>query len=259
MSIIESFGGGIHAIFSVWIFCLMQFIPFLVAYVIGSALLESGDGASNARWRVFGVNLLLASAGFITVFTILGMTSTAISRMAFKHLSLSGQIGGVFIGLLALYVAGLLTLDRKSAVARVGVKVFGFLLGAALALSYKPCVTPTLTYIYGLTQTTETVARGGALLVFYTLGEFSIIALASAGLYWLILKAGGLSLRKGARLACVAVLLTVSGMILTDKMTIYKSFLVGRFVNQPGHDHGGGHDHSQHQAPAPATAHDHNH
>ena len=256
MSPLGVYIGGVHAFFSIWVFCLMQVIPFFVAYCVGSALLESGDGASQARWRVFAVNLALASAGFIMVFTAMGMVSTSVSKLMFKNLTLANQFGGVAIGLVALYVGGALVLDKKSAVAGAVAKGGGVALGAALALAYKPCVTPTLTYIYGVTQIEETSAWGGALLVAYTLGEFTAIGALAAGLMWLTLKAGGLSFRKGVRIACAAVMLTVAAMILTDKMTIYKSYLVGGFVHEPGHDHSKGHEGHTPALPA-APAHDH--
>ncbi|MDH5639191.1 MAG: hypothetical protein OEZ04_11950 [Nitrospinota bacterium] len=237
MSLIDAYAGGVHAFFSVWVFCLMQVIPFFVAYVVGSALLESGQDQSVRPWRAFAVNLALATAGFIVVFTTMGMSATALSKAVFHHVVIANQFGGVIIALLALYIAGALTLDRKSTAVRIGARVFGFVLGGALALAYKPCVTPTLTYIYGLTQADQTVARGGLLLVVYTVGEFTAISALAAGLMAVALKAGGPGARKGIRIAAAAVMMAISVMILTDKMTMYKSYLVGRFVNQPGHDH----------------------
>jgi cytochrome c-type biogenesis protein len=249
MSPLDTYIGGVHAFFSIWVFCLMQVIPFFVAYLVGSALLESADGASISRWRVFAVNFSLAAGGFIAVFTAMGMVSTSTSKIIFRNLALANQFGGVAMGLLALYVAGVLTLDEKSSAAKIGAKAGAFILGGGLALAYKPCVTPTLTYIYGVTQTEETSARGGLLLAFYTLGEFTAIGALAVALMWLSLKSGGLALRKGVRMVCATALIAVSVMILTDKMTIYKSFLVGRFVTQPGHDHSAG--------PGPAEGHDH--
>ena len=238
MSLIEAYAGGVHAFFSVWVFCLMQVIPFFVAYVMGSALLESGQEKSVSPWRAFCVNLALAAAGFIVVFTTMGMSATAFSKAVFEHVAIANQFGGVIIALLALYIAGALTLDRTSTAVKIGGRVLGFIYGGALALAYKPCVTPTLTYIYGLTQADQTVVRGGLLLVMYTVGELTAISALAAGLMAIALKSGRSGARKGVRIAAAAVMMAISVMILTDNMTIYKSYLVGRFVNQPGHDHG---------------------
>ncbi|MDH5679068.1 MAG: hypothetical protein OEZ55_10435 [Nitrospinota bacterium] len=237
MSLIDAFAGGVHALFSIWIFCLMQVIPFFVAYVIGSTLLERDQDPSVKPWRSFGMNLAMATTGFIVVFTIMGLSATALSKALFAHVSIANQFGAVIIALLALHIAGALTLDGKSTAVRIGARVSGLALGAALALAYKPCVTPTLTYIYGLTQGEQTVARGGLLLVVYTVGEFMVISALAAGLLALALKAKGPGARKGIRIAAAVVMMAISVMILTNKMTIYKGFLVGGFVNQPGHDH----------------------
>jgi len=238
MSLPEAYAGGVHAFFSIWVFCLMQVIPFLVAYVIGSALLECGRGQPARPWRAFALHLALAGAGFIVVFTTMGLSATAVSKAVFRHVSIASQFGGVIIGLMALYVAGALSLDRGSAAVRAGVWIFGFVYGGALALAYKPCVTPTLTYIYGLTQAEQTVTRGGLLLVAYTVGELTAISALAAGLMAIALKTGSPGAKKGIRIAAVVVMMAVSVMILTDKMTIYKSYLVGGFVTSPDHDHG---------------------
>ena len=237
MSLLDAFIGGVAAFFSVWVFCLLQVIPFFVAYTVGSALLESRDGAGVERWRVFAVNLFLVSAGFLIFFVIIGMPALPVSKALFANLGLANQFGGVMTGLVALYIAGVFTLERGSMAAKLGSKLFGFLFGASLAFAYKPCVTPSLTYIYGLTQSEKTVATGGALLVSYTLGELFAMGALAALLFWGALKAGGRSIGHAVRLACSVVAIGISVMILTGNMTAYKSFLVGRFVNQPGHIH----------------------
>ncbi|MDH5478495.1 MAG: hypothetical protein OEY50_09190, partial [Nitrospinota bacterium] len=99
MSLIDAFAGGVHALFSIWIFCLMQVIPFFVAYVIGSTLLERDQDPSVKPWRSFGMNLAMATTGFIVVFTIMGLSATALSKALFAHVSIANQFGAVIIAL----------------------------------------------------------------------------------------------------------------------------------------------------------------
>jgi len=240
MSLMEAYFGGIHALFSIWIFCLMQVIPFFLAFAVGAVMVENSDKSPAVKAGRSFINLVAPIMGFILVFTGMGMTATDISKVIFEYLSLANKFGGVIIGFVALYFIGIVTI-RKSWRAFGFIKhLTGLFFGAAIGLAYRPCVSPTLTKIYNITQSGQTVGHGGALLVFYTLGIFTVVCAVAATLTWIASSLTASFVKSAVTKTCGVLLLAVSALILTNNMTIYKSYLVGRFVPQENmmDDHG---------------------
>lgn len=233
MSLVEAYFGGVHAFFSIWIFCLMQIVPFFLAFSVGAVMMENGDKSPTTGAGRALINLVAPALGFMLVFTGMGMTAADISKVIFEYLSLANKFGGVIIGLVALYFIGVITIKKSQKAFKPIWHLAGFLFGGAIGLAYRPCVTPTLTKIYNITQTEQTVGYGGALLVFYTLGVFTILCAAAAALAWIASGLTRASMKSAVIKTCGVLLLVISALILTDNMTIYKSYLVGRLVPQP--------------------------
>ena len=223
--------------FSVWISCLMQIIPFFIAFAVGASLLGEPETPFKSRLSTLLPALILPFIGFVVVFASLGMTTTALSKSIFKALGPANDFGGVAIALVALYFFGVINLN-KTGVAGFAIKVATALFfGMALAFAYKPCVTPTLTKIYSVSSVAQTSMSGGVLLFFYALGFFVIIASYATALSWMASKAPSWSsiIKKG----CAVLLLMISFLILSGNMTHYKSFLVGGFVSHDMSGHSG--------------------
>lgn len=229
MSLLSAYAGGVHACFSIWVFCLLQIIPFFAAFTVGAALTAPREMAPVRRLAV-GAGLGAVSVmGFMAVFMILGLPTTAASQALFDVLEPANQSSGVVVGLWGAYFIGLLTLDDRAPAVRAGRWMFAFLFGCAVAVAYKPCVTPTLTRIIQEAQAPDSVARGAALLAAYTLGVFTPIGAGALALAW---AAVANAPAKGwlIRAACGAALAVLAALILTGWMTVYKSLLVGGFV-----------------------------
>ena len=179
---------------------------------------------------------VVSLAGFVVTFSSMGMTTTALSKTIFKNMDLFSQLGGVVVGLAGFYLLGLLKFDERPGVfLTVSRLTAGFLFGGAMGLAYKPCVTPTLTKIFNLTNNAQTAGVGGVMLVAYALGISTVILAVGLALAW-----GGLSLPSSASRSvvmriCGVLLLVSAALILSDSMTLYKSFLVGRFVPDVSH------------------------
>lgn len=238
MSIFNSYIGGLHAFFSVWIFCMMQIIPFFLAFILGAAYTERRDGDFQSVWKPTLAVAAISMAGFIITFTAMGMTTTALSKAVFNYLRPATQIGGVVVGLVGFYLLGMLTLGKLSKTASLSLRLgVAFLFGVSMGLAYKPCVTPTLTKIFNYTSSAQTASFGGTLLIFYSLGMATAILLAGMALAWV-----GMNLKSGpakimARRVCGVVLLVAAVLILADYMPAYKRLLVGGFVPASAHDH----------------------
>ncbi|MGK7345164.1 MAG: cytochrome c biogenesis CcdA family protein [Candidatus Nitrospinota bacterium M3_3B_026] len=236
------------AFFSVWVFCLMQIIPFFLAFMAGTAAMaRPGEGFAVTARKAAPLSLA-ALAGFVVIFSSMGMTTTALSRLVFSIAGLGTQLGGIVVGLIGFYFLGLLTLGRMpgkaETAARYGVAV---LFGMAMGFAYKPCVTPTLTKIYTMTSSAATASRGGMLLVFYALGLSTVLFGAGMALAWGMSRLSSPAARSIAVRALGVALIAGAALMLSDSMPEYKRFLVGRFVPDTAaggmeHDHTG-HNH----------------
>ena len=141
---------------------------------------------------------LVFCLSFTVVFVALGMTATSLgSALQDGRGTLDKVAGGVII---ALGVFFLLTpfvsrLNREwrpeALISRAG-EGGPLIAGAAFAFAWTPCVGPTLGSILTAASVSDTVAEGGVLLLFYSLGlavPFVITALfftrATSAFRWL--------------------------------------------------------------------------
>lgn len=254
MTAFGAFFGGFHSFFSIWVFCLMQIVPFIIAFIVASTVRENGPAPDKTDWQPLTISAVSVLGGFIAVFTAIGMVTTPTSKLLFRYMDLLNQFGGVIIGLIGLYFIGLLTLEKLPEMKMKALLVgFGALMGASLAVAYKPCVTPTLTVIYNINTSPDNVMWGGILLVLYTLGISTSILLVGVPLAVFASKAKPANVRLIVKRGCGALLLVVALLMLTDKMTVYKSFLVEGFV-PPAADGSGHSHHDAHPAPQEAPA-----
>lgn len=230
MSVFTAYFSAIASFFSVWIFCLFQIIPFFMAFILGAAL-TAGSAGQPRRVSRAALLSLVTFAGFMFIFASMGLVSTGISKVIFNSLSLGNQIGGVVIGVIGLYLLGLLSFEKDEGLAvAVARYASALLFGMAVALAYRPCVTPALTEIYNIASNPGRVGEGMALLMAYSLGIATVISAVGLALSWLIAAVRAPRLETAVRRLCGAILLVIAGLILTGNMTAYKSFLVGRFV-----------------------------
>lgn len=247
VSVISAFVGGFLNFYSIWIFCLMQIAPFLLAFLIGASIKEGGLDVGKVEWPEIITTGAAMFLGFMTVFVFIGM-KTMISRAIFNNMQLLNIFGGVFLGLAGCYLAGLLTLNIAPARMKVVLRASGYLVGASLALAYKPCVTPTLTAIFNFNTIPENMLFGAVLLVCYSLGISTAIMLVGLALTKVVSMIRSDAALMWVKKACGALIIVVAILIITDKMTLYKSFLVERFVpsdeGEGGHE---GHDQEPHR------------
>lgn len=245
MTLANAYLGGFLSFFSIWIFCLLQIFPFFLAFMVGASLSESPENPPSRP----GLRTLLipvfALTGYSVVFVSMGMTTTGISKVLFGNLDLANQFGGVIIGLVACYLLGWLSFKGSSSASMRIINILSSLaFGAALALAYKPCVTPTLTVILNLNNNVETANAGAVMLASYTLGTATVILATGVGLSLLLRRISSNFAKIFIQRFCGVVLIIVSFLILSDRMTDYKSFLVGRFVPMvtTAGSEGGGHN-----------------
>lgn len=128
--------------------------------------------ARAVKGRVLAGTLLFIG-GFTVVFTTTAVLAAGIGRVFLEHKRTVEIVVGVLIILLGLAFLGLvpgmqreLRLHRLPAAGLLGAPVFG----AVFALSWIPCVGPTLTAVLGLAATSGKTDRAVVLAVAYCLG-----------------------------------------------------------------------------------------
>ncbi|NMR21047.1 cytochrome c biogenesis CcdA family protein [Cellulomonas fimi] len=170
--------------------CCLPMLPGYVSYVSGlrqPVAAAGGTVAVQERTRVMTGSVLFV-VGFTLVFTVLGITASALGLLLVQNRQVINVVGGSFVVLMGLVMVGVVRvplLQRRFAIdtARFSRGPAGALpLGAAFAFAWTPCVGPVLTAILATAAGSGTLGRGMALLVAYSLGLGIPFLLLAAGM-----------------------------------------------------------------------------
>ena len=154
--------------------CVLPLVPGYLSAVSGLSLTEIKE-RERSTWRIL-LPAIVFCASFTVVFVVLGMTATSLGSVLRDSRGTLDKIAGAVI--IALGVFFLLTpfVDRfnrewrpEALISRAG-SGGPLLAGAAFAVAWTPCVGPTLGSILTAASVSDTVAKGGILLLFYSLG-----------------------------------------------------------------------------------------
>ena len=154
--------------------CVLPRVPGYLSAVSGVSLREIQD-RERSTWRIL-LPAIVFCASVTVVFVVLGMTATSLGSVLRDSRGTLDKIAGAVI--IALGVFFLLTpfVDRlnrewrpEALISRAG-SGGPLLAGAAFAVAWTPCVGPTLGSILTAASASDTVAKGGILLLFYSLG-----------------------------------------------------------------------------------------
>ncbi|MEA3305851.1 MAG: cytochrome c biogenesis protein CcdA, partial [Candidatus Omnitrophota bacterium] len=156
--------------------CLLPLVPVYVSYITGISFDELKEGKKKgARGKIL-IHSVLFVLGFSAVFMALGASASCIGNFLIAYKTVMSRIGGAFVILFGFYFIGFFKFDFLGRERRIKFKAKGgsrpgsFLLGAAFAFAWTPCVGPVLGSILVLAATGETMREGVALLGFYSLG-----------------------------------------------------------------------------------------
>jgi cytochrome c-type biogenesis protein len=150
--------------------CVLPLVPGYLSYVTG---LSGADlDAPDRKGRVLAGTALFV-AGFTAVFTLTAILFASVGGVLFRH-ARAFEVGvGALIILLGLAFLGLvpgmqreLRIHRLPTAGLIGAPVFG----AVFALSWVPCVGPTLAAVLGLAAVSGQTDRAVVLAVAYCLG-----------------------------------------------------------------------------------------
>ncbi|GHJ50594.1 cytochrome C biogenesis protein CcdA [Catellatospora sp. TT07R-123] len=160
--------------------CVLPLVPGYLSYVTGlvgadldATLGEDRTGQGTARRGRVVAGTLLFTAGFAAVFLTTTLVLAQVGRMLLTHDRLLQTVVGALIVLMGLAFLGVIPgLDTQWRLQRLpqaglwGAPVFG----AVFALSWAPCVSPTLGAVGALASVSGGTARAVVLGLAYCLG-----------------------------------------------------------------------------------------
>ncbi len=168
IKLIFAFGAGFISFLTP---CVLPIIPGYISYITGKNLSEIEQDK-----RIVLIKTILFSLGFSLVFIVLGATASVIGNIL---LFLSDKLriaAGVIIILFSLQMLGILNFNFLNQDKRIETKnykdnyAFPFIVGAAFAFGWTPCIGPVLGSILALSATEASISKGILLLSFYSLG-----------------------------------------------------------------------------------------
>ena len=151
--------------------CVLPIIPGYISYITDKNLSEIEQDKTVVLYKT-----ILFSLGFSLVFIALGVTASAVGNIL---LFLSNElriIAGILIILFSLQMIGILNFQFLNQEKRINTKgykdnyIFPFVVGAAFAFGWTPCIGPVLGSILALSATEASISSGVLLLSFYSLG-----------------------------------------------------------------------------------------
>ncbi len=156
--------------------CILPLVPGYLSYVTGLAGADLDDAlqrpTARNRWRL-GLGVGGFIAGFTVVFTLMGIFASTVGQALLGNERTIQIVAGALIIVLGLAFAGLVPgLQREWRVHRLPAAGLASapLLGAVFAISWVPCVGPTLGAVLTLAATEGSAGRAATLTVAYCLG-----------------------------------------------------------------------------------------
>ncbi len=174
IGIVSVFAAGLISFLSP---CVLPLVPGYVSYVAGGSLEELRDEEGLSRRRLAALMLsAFFVLGFTAVFVALGASASAVGGFLLQHKTIFEYVAGGVIIVFGVYLTGLIRIPFFEREARFAGRLAGgkpasaFLLGAAFAFGWTPCIGPVLGGILTLTATSADVGLGVGLLAVYSLG-----------------------------------------------------------------------------------------
>ncbi len=235
VSLLTAFGAGLFSFISP---CVLPLIPAYISFVSGvsiDTLTEGGEEAGNTTMKVF-VSTLIFVLGFSAVFIMLGAGAGVIGKLLFVYRIWFNRVAGGMIIVLGLHMTGIFRIGFLNYEKRIHVRenplgVLGiFLIGAAFAFGWTPCIGPILAAILALAAQQGTVGSGMFMLAVYSAGlglPFILTGLA-INRFFGVYKKMRRHLGTFEKIAG-AFLIVVGGLIFFDMFSILSGYLIQLF------------------------------
>jgi cytochrome c-type biogenesis protein len=171
---VAAFGGGLISFLSP---CVLPIVPGYLSLVTGLDVTEIEEGASKNLAHI-ARDTGLFIAGFTTVFLLLQLSATAVSRVVFRNHVVLTRVSGLILLSMGLFLIGSLVLRSpwlyQEKRFHPNLSRFGPLAapvaGAAFGFGWTPCLGPILSSVLVVAANEDQVLRGALLLIAYSAG-----------------------------------------------------------------------------------------
>jgi cytochrome c-type biogenesis protein len=168
-----AFGAGVLSFISP---CCVPLVPAYLGYMTGMSLDELREARAAERTRLVALTVAFV-LGLAIVFTLLGASASLVGQVFLAYRPLVLKLGGLLIVLFGLHLIGVFRLPFLMREKRLEFAGYGtggpagaFLMGAAFAVGWTPCIGPVLAGILALASQAQQAYQGMALLFVYSLG-----------------------------------------------------------------------------------------
>jgi len=217
--------------------CVLPLIPSYITFITGLSFADlREEHPSHAVRRKTMAHSLLFIAGFTAVFIFLGASATIVGTFLQEYMGVLRKIGGLLVVIFGIHVTGLLPLalllgERRVKVHRKPAGYAGsFMVGLAFAAGWTPCIGPILASILMIAAAEDTVYKGMALLLAYSLGLGTPFFMASLALHKFLVLFN--RFKKAIRIFEIITgmfLIVVGVLIFTNYLTSISQFLTVPF------------------------------
>ena len=234
VSIYMAFAAGLISFLSP---CVLPLVPGYLSFISGVSFAEIVEKEGNTPFLSKEKRIIICSSiffiiGFSAVFILLGATATWIGAFISSKISILTKLAGLVIIFFGIYMMGLIRPRFLYKEARFQIKdkrlgyVGAFLIGAAFAFGWTPCIGPILGGILTFAGTLENVNQGVLLLLMYSLGLGIPFLLTAIGInqFWRFFN----RIKKYMRFVEVSsgVIMVILGfMIFTNKLVLIPAYL----------------------------------
>tara|TARA_B100001250_G_scaffold44791_1_gene35198 strand:+ start:1779 stop:2492 length:714 start_codon:yes stop_codon:yes gene_type:complete len=211
--------------------CVLPIIPGYISYITGKKLEEI-----NRDKKIVLIKTIIFSLGFSFVFISLGMAASFLGNVLLffgKELRIAA---GIIIILFSLNFIGILKFnflnqDKKFDTGDFKDNfVFPFIVGAAFAFGWTPCIGPVLGSILALSATETTIISGMILLSFYSLGLAIPFILSGYYMTVFLNSKKGLSKHYSKIIKGGGIVLLITGvLILTNQIQVISYYILTTF------------------------------
>ena len=215
--------------------CVLPLLPAYLSFVAGQSLRAGSAGAGRGRALVASCVFVL---GFASVFVLLGAGASAAGGLLLAHRGVLEIVAGIVVAIFGIaLILPLPVLQREwrfhPALPRGRLGAV-WLLGAAFAFGWTPCIGPILGAILALAATGSgaggSVAGGAALLAVYALGlglPFMLAAVFTDALAARLRRLGRLG--RQAQIAAGVVLVAMGAAMASGRLSGFAFWLLETF------------------------------
>src|SRR5918996_1703564 len=237
VQLVIAFGAGIISFISP---CVLPLLPGYLSMMSGysASQLETGEASLSRLTRV----ILLFIGGFTLVFAAIGATASSLGSFLAQNLGTFTRMAGILIVAFGVLMVAMAVTDRgilagfnqerrfQVRPSRLG-RWAPPVMGAAFAFGWTPCIGPVLAVIIATASTQETVGRGVALLVSYSLGLGVPFLLAGLGLFKFFARLK--PYLKPLNIASGALLALFGLVMVTGQLDLLSAWISNFFLDVP--------------------------